>query len=72
MNYPEIEQWTKEKTAEFILNNSLSEPEHRRNPIDVLEMGVDPLALGPAHLAPDDAWQCAGVYQDVLRDRRIS
>lgn len=72
MTYPEIEEWTKEETAEFILNNSLSEPEYRRNLLDVIELGVDPVSLNPDHLFRDEPWQCAEKHQDILRARRVS
>ncbi len=72
MNYPEIEQWTNEETAEFILNNSLAEPDYRRNLVDALEMDIDPTSLNPDHLFRDESWQCAENHQDLLRARRIS
>ena len=69
---PEPEIYTPERTAEFLLNNSLSEDEYRRNLAEVLAMGVDPLAIDPDVLIQDEPWQRPDRHSDILLARRHS
>jgi hypothetical protein len=58
----EVEIWSPERTAYFLLINSMTKEEWDRNIPDVLEMGVDPTkieGLAPNHretLRTDAEW----------------
>ena len=67
-----IEIYTPERQAEFLLNNSLSPEEYRRNSREVLNLGVDPLGINPAYLDPGEDWQRAESHSDFLESRRMS
>jgi hypothetical protein len=67
---PEI--WSNETISEFLLNNSLTEEEYRRNLLEVVALGVDPLTLPVEHLIQDDPWAKPELHMDILRSRRSS
>jgi hypothetical protein len=71
-NLPEPEIYTPERLAEFLLNNSLSEEEYRRNLREVISLGVDPLSIDPAYLDRGEPWARAEQHQDILQVRRTS
>ena len=66
-DYPEPPEWTQEEVAEFHLNNAMAEEDYRWAIQEVLSMGIDPLALDPAHLFQNDApWRNLALYPDLL------
>ena len=67
---PEPELWSNETIAEFLLNNSLNQEEYRRNLLEVLALGVNPLALDPEHLFRDEEWAKAEAHMDLLASRK--
>ncbi len=69
---PEAEVYTPERIAEFLLNNSGSEEESRRNLAEVLALGVDPLSIDPAYLIQDEPRQRPELHRDIPLARRTS
>ena len=67
---PGPELWSNETIAEYLLNNSLSAEEYRRNLGEVLDLGVDPLRLNPDHLDRREPWQRAECHEYLLPVRR--
>jgi hypothetical protein len=69
---PELEVYTPERIAEFLLSNSVSEEDYRRNLAEVLALGDDPLSIDPAFLIQDEPWQRPDRHRDILPARRTS
>jgi hypothetical protein len=69
---PEPETYAPERIAEFLLNNSLSEDEYRRNLAEVISLGIDPLSINPEYLIQDEPWQRPEAHRDILLARRTS
>lgn len=69
---PEAENCTRERVSDFLPNNSVSEDEYRRNLVEVLALGVDPLTIDPKALIQDESWQRPERHSDILLARRSS
>ncbi len=57
---PELEIYTPERKAEFLLNNALSADEYRWAVEEVCRIGVDPTRL--EHIFRDEPWQNPALY----------
>ncbi len=44
-DWPEVEIYTPERIAEFLLNNAVNEREYRAAIAEVIQMGIDPATV---------------------------